>query len=108
MIIELYKDYEKKFSNVNFNSFHDVNLIIIGTNEYYNNLSHKNINALELIENDDYDFNDLDEETQNQLLKERTVLFQGKLVLLNYLIKSESFSSLKSNDLETLIKMKSI
>ena len=107
LIIELYKDFErnKNLLKVNFDSFHNVNLIIIGTNRNYEIWPHLSKIA-KFIKNEQYDFNDLEEETQNQLLKERTVLFQGKVVPLNCLIKSESFSCLKAGDLETLIKNK--
>jgi hypothetical protein len=85
-------------------NFKDFKVIIIEPNSTINNqcqIGH-------IIQNQEYTFNDLTEETQNQLSETRNVIFQGKQVLLKSLIQKESFSFLNSEHLEKLIRNESV
>ena len=106
LLIECPKKSEsnRKFKEFNFNQLQKYHIIIIGTNEDYTNLHYKH--NLISIENQDYTFNDLTEETQNHLLEERIVLFQGKCVPLKNLINRECLKHLKAYQLKKLIKNK--
>ena len=103
LVLEYLKESEnhQNFFKNYFDNFKQFHVVVIGSKE---NLVSLNSMSMELIENQDYNFNDLTEETQNQLLDKRTVLFQGKKVLLKTLLQKESYSHLKSESLEILIK----
>ena len=72
------------------------NVILIGFDDNFYNWCTKKQIEIELIENTDYNFNDLTHESQILLLEKSYVKFQGKMILLKSLIKEESFPFLKS------------
>ena len=74
LVIECFKESELKFD---FNPFENFHVIIIAKNDIK-----MSTNAIQSIENPDYSFNDLTEETRNKLINSRIVVFQGKKVLL--------------------------
>jgi hypothetical protein len=88
-----------------FSHFSNVTVILIGTIQNYTKWLSLNSNSIELIANQGYNFVDLAEETQCQLLDKRTVVFQGKKVLLKSLANSaETLKFLANENLEKLLK----
>ena len=107
LIIECVREIEtnKKLFEFDFNNYENFHVIFIGSNDDYLNFSFKSHVKIELIENQDYNLNDLIQETRNYLLENRMVIFQGKKVSLKKLMtKSELFGSLRFEVLEKLIR----